>query len=58
MVRVFRVRLREYAPSATREPGPRRDWRPANPFRFPWQKQDSDDQSGGKRAGRRHVKRE
>ena len=50
MVRVFRVRVREYPINVERE---WRDWRPANPFRFPWQQQPMRDAQRG-----RHVKKE
>jgi hypothetical protein len=33
LAKVFRVRVREYPLNLDRE---WRDWRPANPFRFPW----------------------
>nr|CAD2189543.1 unnamed protein product [Meloidogyne enterolobii] len=38
MVKVFKVRVREY-PFNLPERAGWRDWKPANPFHFPWQQQ-------------------
>uniref|UniRef100_A0A7E4VZB3 AA_permease domain-containing protein n=1 Tax=Panagrellus redivivus TaxID=6233 RepID=A0A7E4VZB3_PANRE len=35
MTSIFRVRVREYPLNVDRQ---WRDWRPANPFQFPWQR--------------------
>ena len=40
LFRVFKVRIREYPLNVDRE---WRDWRPANPFRFPWSSASSRD---------------
>uniref|UniRef100_A0A183CE28 ATP-dependent RNA helicase n=1 Tax=Globodera pallida TaxID=36090 RepID=A0A183CE28_GLOPA len=53
MVKVFKVRVRDYPARDVLRERPRRDWRPANPFQFPWQISANGD--GEAAAKQRHV---